>query len=351
MKFKLHQSIWAFALIFTFFACEDGTPERPLGAYEAGILILNEGAFGSNDGEVYHLEPASGFLKTNIFEAENIRPFAGLLEDLVLEGERLYLVANTGKVEIVNSGDFKSRGAVSGGLDQPRSLVAIGNKLFISDYGPYDPKYNTPDSYIAVVNGLDGGAVGKKIQVLNKPEDLATFGKFVLVAGSEENSLQVIDSETETLTKTLVVKGSPTQFFTIGTQLWLYSPASEKVYFHRINTSNFDLAETVEVSVSNATGKMAIGKNGRFYLLTSTGWPDYKDAVASVSIPNTQPVVKELIKGSGFYGIGFDQNRGELYVSNAKGFQGNGSITIYNETGSVLKTFDAGRGPSGFMMR
>lgn len=351
MKLKLHQSIWAFALIFILFACDDSGSERPLGAYETGILIMNEGAFGSNDGEVYHLEPTSGFLKPNIFETENNRPFAGLLEDMVIEGERLYLVANTGKVEIVNSGDFKSRGAVAGGLDQPRSLAINGNKLFISDYGPYDASYNTPDSYIAVVNGLDGGAVGKKIQVSNKPEDLYPIGKFVLVAGSEEKSLQVIDTETETLTKTLVVAGSPTQFFTIGTQLWLFSPASDKVYFHRINTSNFELTETFEMAIPDATGKMAIGNNGRIYLLTSTGWPTYEDAVASVTIPNTQPIVKELITGSGFYGIGFDQNRGELYVANAKGFQGNGNVTIYNESGTVLKTLDVGRGPSGFMMR
>jgi DNA-binding beta-propeller fold protein YncE len=201
------------------------------------------------------------------------------------------------------------------------------------------------------VNGLDGGAVGKKIMVSKKPEDLYSIGKFVLVASSEEKSLQVIDSETETLTKTLVVAGSPTQFFNIGTQLWLFAPASDKVYFHRINTSNFDLAETVEMSVPDATGKMAIGKNGKIYLLTSTGWPDYQDAVASVSIPNSQPIVKELITGSGFYGIGFDQNRGELYVTNAKGFQGNGNVTVYNESGTVLKTMDAGRGPSGFMVR
>jgi DNA-binding beta-propeller fold protein YncE len=351
MKFKLHESIWAFALVFILFACEDSTSDKPLGAYETGILIMNEGAFGSNDGEVYHLEPASGFLKPNIFEMENNRPFAGLLEDMVMEGERLFLVANTGKVEIVNSGDFKSRGAVAGGLDQPRSLAINGNKLFISDYGPYDASYNTPDSYIAVVNGLDGGAVGKKIQVTNKPEDLFTVGKFVLVAGSEEKSLQVIDAESETLTKTLVIAGSPTQFFILGTQLWLFAPALEKVYFHRINTSSFDLTETVEIAIPDATGKMAIGNNGRIYLLTSTGWPDYQDAVASVSIPNSQPIVKELIKGSGFYGIGFDQNRGELYLTNAKGFQGNGNVTVYNESGTVLKTLDMGRGPSGFMMR
>jgi hypothetical protein len=139
----------ALALIFLLFACNESGNERPLGAYDTGILIVNEGAFGANDGEVFHLDPVTGTMKENVFEAENNRPFAGLLEDVVLEEDRLYLVANTGKVEIVNPGDFKSIGAVIGDLDQPRSLATSRGKLFISDYGPYDASFNTPDSYVS----------------------------------------------------------------------------------------------------------------------------------------------------------------------------------------------------------
>ncbi|MFT5771943.1 MAG: hypothetical protein ACI9ZX_001342, partial [Algoriphagus sp.] len=85
MKFKLNQLSWALGLSLLLFSCNDTGSERPLGEYETGILIMNEGAFGSNDGEVYHLDPISGTLKPNIFEAANNRPFAGLLEDMVLE--------------------------------------------------------------------------------------------------------------------------------------------------------------------------------------------------------------------------------------------------------------------------
>jgi hypothetical protein len=201
MKYLLKNQLWALALITLLFACENGGDERPLGKYDTGILLMNEGAFGANDGEIFHLDPASGTLTRDIFELENNRPFAGLLEDMVLEEDRLYLVANTGKVEIVNPGDFKSIGTVTGNLDQPRSLATARGKLFISDYGPYDADFNTPDSYVGVVSGLDGGIVRKTIEVSNKPEDLFAVGKYVFVAASEGGKIEIIDAESETLIK------------------------------------------------------------------------------------------------------------------------------------------------------
>ena len=55
--------------------------------------------------------------------------------------------------------------------------------------------------------------------------------------------------------------------------------------------------------------------------------------------------------GTGFYGIGYDQARQEIYVANAKGFQGNGEVTIYTKEGKEIKTLEVGRGPSGILVR
>jgi len=340
----------ALGLIFLLFACNESGNERPLGAYDTGVLIVNEGAFGANDGEIYHLDPASGTMKENIFETENNRPFAGLLEDVVLEEDRLYLVANTGKVEIVNPGDFKSRGSVIGDLDQPRSLATARGKLFISDYGPYDASFNTPNSYIAVVSGLDGGTVKKKIEVSNKPEDLFTSGKFVFVAGSEQGKIEIIDADTETVTKTIEIEGKPVQFFEQRGDLWVYSYDSDKIYFQSFHRDNLTKKEFRELPLSKATGRIALGEDDRIYILTSSGWPDYNDGIAVVSIFDTT-LIPSLKTGSGFYGIGFDKERQEIYVSNSKGFQGNGEVTIYNKSGVEVKKMEVGRGPSGFVFR
>jgi len=348
MKLKSYQLLVAFLLSIILFSCSDVDLEQPLGAYGQGILIMNEGNFGTNDGEVYHLDPVTLELTSNVFEIENMRPFAGLLEDIVPVNGNMYLVANTGKVEIVDAGTFKSIGAVSGGLNQPRSLAVVGSKLFISDYGPYDVSFATPDSYVAVVDGLNGGVISKKIKVSNKPEDLFSIGKYIFVAGSEEGKVEIIDAEKEEVIKVLEVDGNPSQFFESEGRVWLYSIGQGEVFFHSFHMDNLTKATTTGFPLANATGRIAFGKNNYFYLLTSTGWPDYVDGVAKISMVQTDFDL-DLISGSGFYGIGYDKSRDELYVANSNGFQGNGSVTVFDKEGVEIRSFDVGRGPSGFL--
>ena len=52
---KLILPIFLGVLLFT--ACDPTGDERPLGVYDAGVLILNEGAFGANEGGYFILIP------------------------------------------------------------------------------------------------------------------------------------------------------------------------------------------------------------------------------------------------------------------------------------------------------
>jgi hypothetical protein len=331
-------------------ACDPTGDERPLGAFDTGVLILNEGAFGANDGEVTHLNTSTGALTSDLFEAANARPFAGLLEDLVLEEDRLYLVANTGKVEVVQPGDFKSIGAVDNSLDQPRSLVTARGKLFISDYGPYDANYNTPSSYVAVVQGLDGGVVKKKIPVSSKPEDLYAFGSYVFVAGSQGKKVEILDANAELPVKSLDMPGQPVQFFEKDGDLLVFCYDAQKVYFVSISKSGLSQKGIRTFPVAQATGRIAQGDNDTFYLLTSSGWPDYKDGISIVSL-ESGIVTTNWKQGTGFYGIGFDSQKQQIYLANAKGFQGNGEVTVFQKSGAEVNKLTVGRGPSGFLFR
>ena len=348
MKYIFKNRLWALVLLLVAFSCQNGS-EKPLGKYETGVLIMNEGNFGTNDGEIFHYNPSLRALTGQAFELENKRPFAGLLEDMVLEEGRLYLVANTGKIEIVDPATFKSLGAVTSNLDQPRSLATASGKLFVSDYGPYDANYQTPDSYVAVISGLDGGSVQKKIEVSDKPEDLFVSGKNVLVACSS-GKVEVIDADAETLTKTLSIPGKPVQFIEYGGKLWVYSYDQTKVYFHGIDLSTLQVAEMKSRALPKATGRIALGDEGQVYVVTSTGWPNYEDAIALISLESEQ-IIADWKKGTGYYGIGYDPQRQEVYLANAKGFQGNGEVVIYQKNGTQVLSMEVGRGPSGFLFR
>lgn len=348
MKYNFKNQLWALVLILFAFSCQDGS-EKPLGKYETGVLIMNEGNFGTNDGEVFHFNPNLRALTGEIFELENNRPYAGLLEDMVLEEDRLYLVANTGKIEIVDPNNFKSLGAVTANLDQPRSLTTASGKLFVADYGPYDANYQTPDSYVAVISGLDGGSVKTKIEVADKPEDLFVSGKNVLVACAS-GKVEVIDADSESLTKTISITGKPVQFVEYGGKLWVYSYDQAKVYFHSIDLGALQVGEVKSRTLAKATGRIALGDGGQVYVLTSTGWPNYEDAIAIVSLENEQ-VNSTWKNGTGFYGIGYDSQRQEVYLANAKGFQGNGEVVVFQKDGTQALSLEVGRGPSGFLFR
>lgn len=346
---KLFTAFWALALFLV--SCSDDRPEIPLGEFEKGVLIINEGAFGANDGEVYHYDPASGDIKTDIFESKNGRPFAGLIQDLVDAEERVYLVANTGKVEVVDPKDFASLGAVDADLNISRSIAVANQKLYISDWGPYDGNFNSPESYIAVVNGLNGGTVSKKIPVPSQPEGLIVAGNFLYVACAAAKKLQVISLATDAVTSSQDVEGTPSQLLIIDGRLYLFARDAGHIYFHEINRNNFNIQNTIKIPLANATSNFAIGDGGEAYVLTSTGWPDYNDAVAKVSMTSASVVNPSLFTGSGFYGIGFHPVDKEIYIADNNGFQGNGTVIVINGSGQTVKTLEAGRGTSGFMFK
>lgn len=343
--------LFSFLFLWAAFACNPDSPDLPLGAYERGVLISNEGAFGANDGEVFHYDPNSETLKANIFESVNGRPFAGLLQTIVEEQERIYLVANTGKVEIVNAKDFKSLGAVNTDLVQPRSAASSNTKLYIADWGPYDASRANPDSYVAVVNNLDGGPVLKKIPVPSRPESLIVQGDFLYVANSAANKLTIVSTTSDEVTGGLDVTGSPEKLQLINGRLFLFARDAQKVYFHEINQGNQTIQSTKTIDLPNSTSDFAIGDSNEIYVITSSGWPDYNDAIAKINLETAQVVKADWHVGSGFYGIGYDPAAKQVYIANHKGFTGNGTASVVNATGTEVKSLGVGRGPNGFVFK
>lgn len=337
-------------MVFFAFSCNNDQ-EVPKGEFESGVLIWNEGAFGANDGEVYHFNPTTTDVQRNIFERTNSRPFAGLIQEVVASADKFYLVANTGKVEVVSSGTFTSLGAVSEGLNISRSVVVANNKLYISDWGPYNASFQNPDSYVAVVNQITGGAISKKIPVSSRPEGMWVVGDKLMVACSGAAKIDIISLTQETVEGSIAIQGSPVRFFEHGGALFLFSRNAQEVFLNRINTSNFTLNSVTAIPLVASTSRFAIGDSNDLFIITSSGWPNYNDAVAKVSLNTGQVSQASLYSGSGFYGIGFDKSSKRIYIGDNNGFQGNGTVIIIDSNGQQVQTLEAGRGPAGFIFR
>jgi DNA-binding beta-propeller fold protein YncE len=337
------------ALVFV--ACDPSGKEVPLGAFEKGVFIINEGAFGANDGEVYHYEPVSGTLTANLFESKNSRPFAGVLQDLVIDDGKIYLVANTGKIEVLEEKTFKSTAAFGANFNIPRSLKVANKKLYISDWGPYDANWESPNSFVAVVENINQGTIQKKISVSSRPEKMMLVGNRLLVACSAAKKLEIINLSTEEVISSLTVEGSPFSFLEYQGKTYLYSFDDSNVYFHEILNTNFTITRTIKIAVSGATSNLALGDNGEVYVVTSTGWPTYNDAVVKLSLLNSSVISANFYTGSGFYGLGYDMKNKQIYIGDNNAFQGNGVMIILNAEGKVIQQLNVGRAPSGFIFK
>ncbi|HSI78599.1 MAG TPA: DUF5074 domain-containing protein [Lunatimonas sp.] len=350
IKFYQHLFV-SFVLIFAI-SCVSDPLETPLGEYERGILIINEGAFGANDGEVYHYDREGEGVISNVFERANSRPFAGVIQQLAHHDSYFYMVANTGKVEIVNDADFVSVGAVTGDqLVIPRAIAVAGQKLYISDYGPYDDQWNSPDSFIAVVEGKEGGAVSMTIPVPSQPEGLFVEGDRLLVACTGGKEVVVINTQTDEIILNLPLpEGSPYSFFKYNGQLYLYARSATHVYFYQLNPTSLAITDRIDIPVENSiyNGNFALGENGNVFIIQSGGSAD-KIVVASLS---TGVILDDnLYQGSNFYGVGYDSSTKNLYIGDNAGWQSNGRVLIVNEEGALQQTLEVGKGPSGFLFR
>ncbi len=349
---KKFTNFWALSALLAFsFACDpESTPPIPAEEFEQGVLIYHEGNFNDRDGEVYHYNPENGELRTDIFEEKNRRPFAGLIQNVVENEGQTYLVSNTGKVEIVSSDDFESLGSVTEGLDVTRSVVVSGQTLYIADWGPYNSDFQSPSSYVAVVNGLSGGTISEKIPVSSRPESLFVSGSNLLVASAAGRVIDIISLANAALTQSIEVSGRPVKFFDVGGTLYLYARSPGEIYFHSINTTNLTVSNTITIAIANPTDYVTFTSANDALIVTSTGF-NGDDSVSKISLSSQSVTAANIFEGSGFYGIGFDTARRQIYVADNNAFQGNGTVFILDESGQQLEALAAGRAPSGFLFK
>jgi hypothetical protein len=103
INFKLAFVILCLSFCLFLQSCKDPDPIVK-GSYQSGVLIVNEGSFSSNNGDVTFYNTGSDLLEQNIFKKEN-GSFAGkALQSMSVDGDDGYLVLSGGnKIEVVKN--------------------------------------------------------------------------------------------------------------------------------------------------------------------------------------------------------------------------------------------------------
>lgn len=327
----------------------------PSQGYLDQMLVINEGAFGSSNGSIDFINPATGTRTDDVFNKANNRPLGDVVQSVFKKGNLLYItVNNSQKVEVVHAASCKWYKTISGFIS-PRYFLPISNeKAYVTDWG---------DNSLKIVSLSSYTITGSIPVSQNGPEQLIEAeGKiFVVNSGgfSDDNTVSVIDPATDAVIQTITVGTNPNSIVKDANgKLWILCGGDTGPDWTggtaddiagsliRMNAGDYSIELNILFGQFEHPVKLSIRNGSELYFLN--GMNGYEGAPVIMSI--TDNVVPAPVVNKNFYGLGFNPSNGDVYGGYSPFFGQSGYVFRYTRTGALIDSVKAGIGPSGFMM-
>jgi YVTN family beta-propeller protein len=349
-----HSFIAAFFIALS--ACKTETTTTPnppaQGQYSTGVLIMNEGAFGSGNGSVAWYDPTNDQVEKEVFINVNGFPTGNVLFSAfaIPAANRLYMVVNNSqKIQVAELGTMKNIGEITG-LTSPRYMRQVGlEKAYVTDWGS-----NT----VAVIN-LNTNTVDATIDVGNGPERMALSNTRAIVANSggfgTDSTITVINTANDQVTRTEVVGDNPNSLvFDANGALWVLcggivdfsNPANNTPgRLLQIDPATFTVTRSFDFP-TNTKHPTALCINNAGTLLY---WLDdaYAGNVVEMNISAASLPTANKIQGS-FYNLDIHPFTGEIYTTDPLDYMQDGVVYRYSPDGTLLDSLRSGLIPSNF---
>lgn len=354
---KLMVALFAGSALLVSCNNDDDATDTPQGAYDNGILILNEGGFMAGNASVSFISDTLS-LQNNIYGANNGGAVLGDTgQDIGLHGQYAYIVLNaSNKIEVVNRYTFAHVASITTGLVNPRYIAFEGGKAYVTNWGDGGV---TTDDYVAVIN-LATNAVTTTIPVAEGPENIVENDGKLYVAHKGGygygNKITVINGDQNTVTTTITVGDVPGSLEVEDDKLYVLNeglPSYVNQVDPSLNETTGSLSvinlnsNTVERTV-NFTGTVhpqnLVIEDDKIYYTVDSGI--YSTTLGSTSFPAAPLFTTTPQEVYGVYALAVED--GHIYVGDAGNYSANGKVYIYSLSGTLENTFTVGVIPSGF---
>ena len=339
------------ALFSIFISCSDDDPisnPEPLGAYQQGLLISNEGPFASGHGSVTFISRDYNRVEQAIYQSNNANDNVGnVLNSIGFYEDKAYLVANvSNKITVVDRYTFERKSLFLSGLNNPRYFEAVNGIGFVTNWG--DP-FDETDDYVAVID-LSSESVIAKVPVDFGPEKIIALGSKIYIAHKggygHNNKVTVIDTNNyvvETEIEVGDVPGSMVADFKgnlwvlcEGVPAWTGNETNGSLL--RINSSSNEITLKLDFKTQEHP-QFLTGELGEFFYYLNGNIYKMRESDSAL------PIDEEL---SGLYFYTMEVIDGTLYGADAKDYASNGSIEVYNlAEKSFVTSIPAGIIPGG----
>lgn len=303
-----------------------------------GLIISNEGNFGTPNADVSYLDQTTFQIINNVYQTVNNEPLGDVLNDVGFYGDRGYLVLNnSNKIVVVNRSTFEKIDVITENISMPRTIGFSNDKIYIT---------NSTSNKVSVYNIADNSYV-TQIQTSGTIEDIVNIGQYVFIQNgyfSSGNKIIVIDSTTDSIIGNIIIEDGINGLVVNDEFLYAISSGSNYTHLYKINPETHEIINDFRTtSVSNGA-KLQISDDYLYFV--GNGNSVYK---ISENLNFDLDTVFSISNPSWFALYGFGVTQDFIFSANANGFTSASIIEVYNKNnGTFIAEFSAGIGANGF---
>lgn len=336
----------------------------PLGNYDSGVLVLNQGGFGHGDASMSYISSDFGTHENDIFSSVNqgIR-LGDTAQDIGFYNQLAYIVVNgSNTIEIVNRYTMEHLATIDTGLSNPRYITFLNGKGYVTNWGDGN---NPNDDYVAIIN-LTSNSVSGSIPVAEGPERIIEHAGKLYVAQTGGigygNAISVINLSNNAVSE-IAVGDVPNSMQVKDGFLWVtcsgdpfYSGLETAGKLVKVNLANNTIANTFSYNdpLKHLSNLVIEGAFAYYTVNRMNGSVPISDVYKFDISANSLPTVPAFTTPYEIYSFAIKQNH--IYVGDAVDYQNNGKVKIYSlgivndqaEIGTLENTYMVGVIPAGF---
>jgi len=321
---------------------DNGNSDVPLGEYDNGFFVLNEGNSNPSTASVTFISN-SGLIEQDVFG--NVNPDAvsngTLLQSVFFDDTRAFIISGgSNKVTVVNRYTFEFIATVATNFASPRYGAVINGKAYVTNYADF--AIGT-DDFLTVIDLSNYST--SKVALNNWSEKvIEENGKLYIANGfyGSGTSITVFNPANNTPSTPIELGFSPNSLEEEDGTLYVIGDGK----LAKINlATNQVIGTAITFPEAQAGAKNLNIENDKIYYTAGTS-VFVMDINASTAPTSSLFSYESTSEWGGMYGFAVNDNK--IYIAEGGDFTSDSEVYVYSLTGSLLDAFTAGVGPNGF---
>jgi YVTN family beta-propeller protein len=333
-----------FVLLF-FNACVKDKPQEPIKTAvsidsENRGLVVNEGPFRTGNGSISLYDSKKNEVVEDIYFQQNNFYLGNIVQSISLINGDYYIVSNnSNKINVASSVDFKNKTTITG-FNSPRYILPVSySKAYVSDLYA---------NSVQIVN-LNSNSITGSIPCMAGTEKMAVVYNHVFITNSNSNYCYVVNATTNSMTDSIAIgKGCSSIVTDKNDKVWLLatgsSTSNQTGKLVRVNPLTLQIEQSLSFNSNDSPSNLCCNKTRDTLYFLNKGVSQF--LISATTLP-LNPVINQGSKT--YYGLGINPKDYTIYVSDAIDYTQKSKIEIYNTSGQLITSFNAGLISNGFL--